>query len=103
MPSESEEVWRYSPINELRLDEFQPVSAAGVSVAAATAAGQVFADAVASVLGPLSGRVLVVNGQPEAFVRPSPDASFSFGGCVDVAGAASLVGSVQEGAMPSSC
>jgi Fe-S cluster assembly protein SufD len=94
MPAESEEVWRYSPINELRLDQFGPASAPPDGL---RAAGEAFFNSVASTLGLLSGHVLVVNGQPGPFVTPGSPGLFSFGGCAEVAAGEAMVGSVQQG------
>jgi Fe-S cluster assembly protein SufD len=91
MPSESEEVWRYSPINELDLDSFGP---AGGPAAGDAGAAEAFSDAVRSSLGQLSGHVLVRNGQTVTF---SPAAEFAFGGSDAVAGAQEMLGGVQEG------
>jgi Fe-S cluster assembly protein SufD len=92
MPSESEEVWRYSPINELDLDAFGPV-AGGEAEAA-----NVYLGELTPLLGELSGHVVVHNGSPGAF---SADAgagpAFGFGGAADVDGARAMVGSVQVG------
>jgi Fe-S cluster assembly protein SufD len=85
-------VWRYSPINELRLDEFAPAGPVGVPEA-----GAAFVESVSSLLGGISGQVLVHNGHPGAFIRSGSDAPFAFGGIEDVAGATSMVGSVQVG------
>ena len=93
MPTESEEVWRYTPIDDLDLDEFAPVTAApGAPPEAALA----LSDALASVLGPLSGRVLVTNGYPHSF-DVAGGSSVAFGGSDDVAGGSTMVGSVQVG------
>jgi Fe-S cluster assembly protein SufD len=94
MPSESEEVWRYTPIDELTLDEFAPVTAAPGDF---PDKGQIFNELVVSMLGPLSGRVEVHNGHPLSFVPGSGQGTFSFGGAADVAGAEAMVGGVQVG------
>jgi Fe-S cluster assembly protein SufD len=92
MPSESEEVWRYTPINELNLEEFTPVwGAPGI----APPAGAQFLDSVISTVGVVSGQVLVHNGQPGAF--SSVDQSFRFGGAGEVPDAQAMVGRVQVG------
>ncbi|MGO8862312.1 MAG: SufB/SufD family protein [Acidimicrobiales bacterium] len=93
MPAESEEVWRYTPIDDLHLDQFVPVTEApGPPEQAALA----LSDAVASVLGPLSGRVLVHNGFPHRF-DVAGAGPLSFGGSDGVAGGSTMVGGVQVG------
>jgi Fe-S cluster assembly protein SufD len=85
-------VWRYTPINELDLDQFAPATALDDPAAASA-----FSDSVAAVLGPLSGQVLVHNGQPGTFTLDGPDPAFHFGGTGAVPGAEDMVGRVQEG------
>jgi Fe-S cluster assembly protein SufD len=92
LPTESEEVWRYTPINELNLDEYAPATAP-VDIAGALA----FSDSVVAMLGSLSGQVLVHNGQPGAFTVVDPDSGFHFGATGDVPEAEAMVGHVQEG------
>jgi Fe-S cluster assembly protein SufD len=93
MPTESEEVWRYSPIDELDLDSFTPV-ATGTAL---SEEGSTFSDSMASRLGALSGHVTVHNGRPGAFGGSGSDGTFAFGGTTHVADAAGLLGSVQVG------
>jgi Fe-S cluster assembly protein SufD len=102
LPSESEEVWRYSPINDLKLDEFAPVLTTGAADpvdAGRDDGGQTLIDSVASTLGPLSGRVLVRNGHPGVFSAASDGIgqAFAFGGAEMVEGGPTMVGSVQHG------
>ncbi len=94
MPTESEEVWRYSPIDELDLESFTPIAAGS---AALSEAGAAFSDSMASRLGTLSGHVTVHNGRPGAFGVSGAGGTFGFGGTADLAGAADLLGSVQIG------
>jgi Fe-S cluster assembly protein SufD len=94
MPSESEEVWRYTPIDELKLDEFAPVTA---SPGPFPDEGRIFSELVVAALGPLSGQVAVHNGHPLSFAAGPGEGTFSFGGVDDVPDAASMVGSVQVG------
>jgi Fe-S cluster assembly protein SufD len=94
MPTESEEVWRYSPINDLALGDFAPALA---PPGAPSEAGQAFFDSVASTLGPLSGRVLVRNGHPLGFDVPDTRSAFAFGSTSDVSGGPAMVGRVQVG------
>jgi Fe-S cluster assembly protein SufD len=93
LPSESEEVWRYTPIDDLKLEEFAPVTTPPGPL---RGAGRAFHESVVSTLGSLSGQVLVHNGYPESFVVSAPDA-FSFGGTADVDGGSTMVGGVQRG------
>jgi len=94
MPSESEEVWRYTPIDELNLDEFAPVTA---SPGPFPDEGRIFSELVVAALGPLSGEVAVHNGHPLSFFAGEGEGTFSLGGVNDVPDAASMVGGVQVG------
>jgi Fe-S cluster assembly protein SufD len=91
MPSESEEVWRYTPIDELDLSAFAPVTSAPGPL---PEEGELFRDRVLSTVGRVSGLVVVHNGHPLSF---RADDGFSLGGSQDVAGGSAMVGSVQEG------
>jgi Fe-S cluster assembly protein SufD len=105
LPSESEEVWRYAPIDKLDLAEFAPPDTDTGSVAAngnAAEARALLADLTES-LGPTAGHVLVHNGRPGPFAAgngsgsASPDTGLSFGAAAGVATAADMLGSVQDG------
>ncbi|MGP0029081.1 MAG: SufB/SufD family protein [Acidimicrobiales bacterium] len=85
-------MWRYTPINDLGLDDFGPVSPGGVPPA-----GLDYRDSVAELLGPSSGRVLVHNGHPGEFVVTGDGGGFLFGAIADVPDAQGMVGRVQEG------
>ncbi len=89
LPREAEEVWRYSPIDDLHLESYDPAPVASTTVADAAA----LVARVSASLGAVSSSVLVVNGLPQTF---SPAAGFSFGPAADVAAAAELLGSVQQ-------
>ncbi len=89
LPSESEEVWRYTPIDDLDLDAFAPAGASSGS-----AQGAALLAEVAGALGPLAGSVLVHNGTP---VRGAHAEGIAFGPASEVAAAATLLGSVQQG------
>jgi Fe-S cluster assembly protein SufD len=93
MPSESEEVWRYTPIDELTLDEFAPVTA---SPGDFPGEGRIFTELVVSMLGPLSGQVEVHNGHLLSSSGAAGGA-FSLGGASDVPGGEAMVGGVQVG------
>jgi Fe-S cluster assembly protein SufD len=90
LPSESEEVWRYTPIDSLVLDEFAPPAGDGPAPA-----GDQLLAALTAALGRVAGSVLVHNGRASAFT--GPDGDFGFGRADDVPGAAETLGSVQEG------
>lgn len=92
LPTESEEVWRYSPIDELDLDQFAPATTPSDTAGAAAVLAS-----VVSALGSLSGRVLVHNGQPGDFESDGEHPDFGFGGTADVADAEHMVGHVQVG------
>ncbi len=93
LPSESEEVWRYSPINALALDDFAPPADDGPAPA-----GDQLLAALTTALGPLAGSVLVHNGRAGTFTTPGPAADgFAFGRADDVAGSPAMLGAVQEG------
>ena len=91
LPSESEEVWRYSPIDHLDLEAFTPAPAAAPADAAA---GLAVLAGLTAALGPVAGSVFVHNGQP---VVTAPAEGFAFAPATEVASAADLLGSVQQG------
>jgi Fe-S cluster assembly protein SufD len=97
LPSESEEVWRYTPIDGLVLDEFAPPG----NEAPAPAGDQLLA-ALTTALGAVAGSVLVHNGRAGAFTAPGPGGAgegraFAFGRAEDVPGSPGLLGAVLEG------
>jgi Fe-S cluster assembly protein SufD len=98
LPSESEEVWRYTPIDDLDLGEFVPVTSSPGTLP--EAAGVVI-EMISDSLGPLSGRVVVHNGFPLSFDAQggggAAESRAAVGGADDVPGARSMVGSVQVG------
>jgi Fe-S cluster assembly protein SufD len=85
-------VWRYSPINDLKLEEFEAVGEPGDPDS-----GVQCYDAIAASLGSIAGHVLVHNGYPGRFVLADVESGFHFGGTADVPGAESMVGSVLVG------
>jgi Fe-S cluster assembly protein SufD len=95
LPSESEEVWRYTPIERLDLAEFELPDPGGNGAVAPPAHDLV--ESLAAALGPTAGRVLVRNGRPDTFVASADAAGISFGGAGDVGAAAAMLGSVQDG------
>jgi Fe-S cluster assembly protein SufD len=94
MPSESEEVWRYTPIDELKLDEFAPIT---VSPGPLPVEGEIFRELVLSTLGRLSGEAVVHNGYPLSFRSEDVESGFVFGGCNDNSQGREMVGGVQVG------
>lgn len=90
LPSESEEVWRYTPINSLKLDDFAPPAHDGPAPA-----GDQLLAALTAALGPVAGSVLVHNGRASVFTASGAD--FAFGRAEDVPGSAESLGSVQQG------
>jgi Fe-S cluster assembly protein SufD len=93
LPSESEEVWRYTPINDLVLDDFAPPTNDGPAPA-----GDQLLAALTTVLGPVAGSVLVHNGRAGTFTTPggAPN-GLAFGRADDVAGSSVMLGAVQQG------
>ena len=94
MPSESEEVWRYTPIDELKLEEFAPVV---TSPGPLPEEGEIFRRLVASTIGGLSAEATVHNGHPLSFRIAERESALGFGGCNDVAGGPEMVGGAQVG------
>jgi Fe-S cluster assembly protein SufD len=98
LPSESEEVWRYSPIDELDLEQFAPVVApADGDADGDTADGAAYRDSIIATLESVSAHVLVHNGQPGAFqtIGTTGATGLRFGGVEAVPGAEDMVGAVQ--------
>ncbi|HEX3334092.1 MAG TPA: Fe-S cluster assembly protein SufD [Acidimicrobiales bacterium] len=100
LPSESEEVWRYSPIDELRLDEFAP-RPPDARADGAPAGGVELLAAVRGALGSMAGSVLVHDGRPVLSTLTTGNGNgagaFAFGRADDVAGSREMLGSVQRG------
>jgi Fe-S cluster assembly protein SufD len=92
LPSESEEVWRYTPIDHLVLDDFTPVPPDGTAPGPA----QDLLAALTAELGSTAGSVLVHNGHPGECTQADSSA-FAFGGAESVASSPLLLGSVQQG------
>ena len=87
LPTESEEVWRYSPIDELDLEQFAPATADD------NGAGAALLESLSVALGRTAGTVLVDSGRRSAF---STVDGFAFGGAAAVVGAHEMLGSVQR-------
>jgi Fe-S cluster assembly protein SufD len=97
LPSESEEVWRYSPIDELSLDDFVP-PAPDAPANGGPAGGVALLADVRRALGRTAGRVLVHDGRPvlSTLARDDAAGTFAFGRAEDVAGSREMLGSVQR-------
>jgi Fe-S cluster assembly protein SufD len=67
LPSEKEEVWRYTPIDRLSLDDFAPVTAPPGGTPGALASA--FAGGVADDLGSVAAFVVVRDGWPASLDR----------------------------------
>lgn len=90
LPTESEEVWRYSPINRLDLDAYLPVVAAP-----AGAAGETPAESHLHDLGSRIGLVTIVNGWPNEPAMSLPD-GVSVGLASQRADGPGLIGNVLQ-------
>ena len=95
LPTESEEVWRYSPIDHLALDEFAPQQPEGSGPGSAAAAEELRA-AVEAALGTSAGSVLVHNGRAGTFATTGAP-GFAFGRADDLPESRHMLGSVQTG------
>jgi Fe-S cluster assembly protein SufD len=93
LPSESEEVWRYTPIDDLDLGDFVPVTSGPGEL---SEAGRIVTEMVGDSLGQLSAQVVVHNGFPLSFGSQGGGGA-RVGGAADVPGAQSMLGSVQVG------
>jgi Fe-S cluster assembly protein SufD len=93
LPSEGEEVWRYTPIDHLALEEFSATKDD-------TAAPRGAIDLVSSLgaeIGTAAATVLVHNGRTQAVSISDTGATFSLGRADDVGAAPDMLGSVQQG------
>lgn len=101
LPSESEEVWRYSPIDELSLDDFTP-DVDGSADGGAPAAALETLDSVRTALGHTAASVLAYGGRPDASTwtgngNGNGSGPLSFGPAGEVGASADMLGSVQQG------
>jgi Fe-S cluster assembly protein SufD len=99
LPSEGEEVWRYSPIDDLSLDEFTPGPPDAPAPTPGSAADELL-TALRAALGATAGSVLVHDGRAGRFTTNGgivPAAVFAFGSADRVPAARHLLGSVQRG------
>jgi Fe-S cluster assembly protein SufD len=97
LPSEKDEVWRYSRIDRLDLDRFQP--AAPVPLASSNAPGPSPSDRVHSLvagLGPRSALVVTINGVLATIGSSVGDDLLSVGRATEHAQGEALLGSVVK-------
>ena len=81
LPSEKEEVWRYSPIDSLDLDAYRPALPAEGGLADPTA--RAFVDGIAADLPIRSALVVVHGGRTRVIDRSGLPAGVTIGGLVD--------------------
>jgi len=80
MPSEKEEVWRYTPIDELRLEDFAPRP--GGTRTALGDLGEAFVEGIAADLPGRGALVVACDGTPVALERSGLPDTVRFGGIV---------------------
>lgn len=101
MPSESEEVWRYSPIDELSLDDFSPeVDPQSATDGGSSDAVDLF-ESLRTALGRTAASVLVQGGRAVSATWAGANGdgdseAFEFGPADRVAASADMLGSVQR-------
>ncbi|MGH8980289.1 MAG: SufB/SufD family protein [Acidimicrobiales bacterium] len=99
LPSEKEEVWRYTPIDDLRLDDYAPSAPAGVGVGGAGPEDPLAAAYLAGLIDDLpehSATVCVLDGAVATVDRLSLEPSVVVGSIAST-GDATLLGSVLSG------
>jgi len=102
LPSESEEVWRYSPIDDLSLEDFSPgVAPAPEAAGAGSPEAIELFDALRRAVGRTAAGVLVQGGRVVAATWSGAagngdPAAFAFGPAGGVAGSVDMLGSVQR-------
>jgi Fe-S cluster assembly protein SufD len=99
LPSEKEEVWRYSPIDRLDLGAYRPLSPSGAGVGGSgddPVLGAFVAGVVADV-GPHSALVVVRDGRPVTIETAGLPAGVRIAGLAGGEGAASPLGAVLTG------
>lgn len=84
LPSEKEEVWRYSPVGDLDLDSYGPSPATGPGPL--DPEGQAFVEGVAADLPSRSALVVTRDGRPVAAERPGLPDGVALAAPVDEAG-----------------
>ncbi len=93
LPSEGEEVWRYTPIDHLALEEFSPTQDDTVTPPEAVE----LVSSLGTEIGTAAAAVLVHNGRTQALAISDAGATFSLGGADEVEAAPDMLGSVQHG------
>ncbi|HSZ37533.1 MAG TPA: SufD family Fe-S cluster assembly protein [Acidimicrobiales bacterium] len=92
-------MWRYSPINELSLDDFAPAAGPEPAASKGSAEARELFESLRTTLGRTAASVLVQNGQAVegswSNTRGNP-ATFEFGPADEVAAATDMLGSVQR-------
>ncbi len=101
LPSESEEVWRYSPIDELSLEDFSPDVDSGFAAGAGSPEAIELFGSLRTALGRTAASVLVQGGRavPTTWSRANGDAgsaAFEFGPAGEVPASVDMLGSVQR-------
>jgi Fe-S cluster assembly protein SufD len=99
LPSESEEVWRYTPINELALEEFAPRPVPTTVASDPVPGGDELLAALKTVLGAPAAAVLVESGWTRSSVSDGESGGrgdFHAGRADQVPGAREMLGSVQQ-------
>jgi Fe-S cluster assembly protein SufD len=101
LPTEKEEVWRYSPIDQLNLASFRPVLGAAEEGAGSLDAlgplGSAFVIDALRDLGQSSAAVIVHNGSPLSFVTSELPEGVEVAGLGDAARGQELLGAVMVG------
>ena len=95
LPTEKDEVWRYSRIDRLDLDRFGPV---GATVAEAAGVPSARIHALVDGLGPRSGLVVTIDGVLATLASTVGDDLLSLDRAADHAEGESLLGTVLGGA-----
>jgi len=96
LPSEKEELWRYTPIDELELGGYRPAAGpAGDPIAELMA--DAFLNDLSEELGERSALVVVRNGAPVSFVRTGLPEPVSLGGLASASGETILGSVVGDG------
>jgi Fe-S cluster assembly protein SufD len=90
LPSEKEEVWRYSPIDQLDLGSFDPVVAEAVSVSPVI-------EAVGTEVAPQAALVVVAGGRPVSVARFDLPDQVIVSGISDAPDGQALLGRVLTG------
>ncbi len=92
MPSEKEEVWRYTPIDDLRLDDYAPSHGGALGTLGSAFLGGVVAD-----LPQHGALVTVVDGRPVVVERPGLPGPVRVGGLDVLGDEEDVVGRVLSG------